>query len=203
MGDRDMRFEAVVLLRAGAEDALEQQRITRGARRFDGLLRGLAALRERRDRTAQVAAPRGGRVSAFAGKIAAKTGDFAGNENSIGGQWLKVHGVKHARLMRIGCRIRGINPAILTRLQSLRVVLRGGPPPAIESRKRDAPPAQPVVTNRFSCLYAHDHCGILFDLADLTELDVFRETGHERGVEAGAAEIPGAETRKKEKQHAT
>src|SRR5713226_6683858 len=96
-----------------------------------------------------------------------------------------------------------MNPAILARLQFLHIVFRGSPASAVESRERDAPPAQPVVANRLSRLHAHDDRGILFDLADLTELDVFRETGHQRRAEAGPAEVPGAETRKKEKQHAT
>src|SRR5439155_21100599 len=77
------------------------------------------------------------------------------------------------------------------------------PPPPVERRERTAPPAQPVVTHRLSRLHAHHYCGILFDFADLTKLDVFGEAAHERGAEAGAAEVPGAETRKKEKQHAT
>jgi len=42
-------------------------------------------------------------------------------------------------------------------------------------------PAQPVVGNRLAGLYAHDDRGILFDLADLTELDVSGETGHQEG----------------------
>src|SRR5260370_366911 len=81
--------------------------------------------------------------------------------------------------------------------------LGGGKREARESRKGEAIPVELVVTNRFSCLYAHNHRGILFDLADLTELDVFGETGHERGAKAGATEVARAETREKEKQHAT
>src|SRR5712692_7447993 len=144
------------------------------------------------------------RVAVFAVEISFERNDLAGNENSVGGQGLEVNGVDHSRLRRI-CfprYIRGANPAVIIRLQFLRIVLRGAPPSAVEGRKRDAPPAQPVVTNRLARLYAHDDRGILFDFADLTEFDVFRETGHEGGTEAGPAEVAGAETREKEKKHA-
>src|SRR2546421_938036 len=144
------------------------------------------------------------RVSAFAGKISTKTSDPSGDENSIGGKRFEVYGVEHARIMRIrlGCRIRG-NPAILFGLQLFRLVIRRSPPPPVKGRERDAPPAQPVVIHRLTRLHAHYYCRIPFDFADLTELDVFGEAGHKRRAEAGAAEISGAETRKKEKQHAT
>src|SRR5258708_11660323 len=151
------------------------------------------------------AANRVERIAVFAVEISFERDDSAGNENGVGGYGFKVDGVDHSRVGRIPF-LRGIsrvNPATIARVQFLCAAIHGAPPPAVESRKRDAPPAQPVVSNRFSCLYAHDHRGILFDLADLTKLDVSRETGHERGAEAGAAEVPGAETREKEKQHAT
>src|SRR6266513_3164061 len=150
------------------------------------------------------AANRGKRVSAFAGKISAKTSDSSGDENSIGGKRFEVDGVEHARIMRIlGCRIRGVNPAILFGLELLRLGIRRSPPPPVEGRERNAPPAQPVVTHRLTRLHAHYYCGIPFDFADLTKLDVFGEAGHKRRAEAGAAEISRAETRKKEKQHST
>src|SRR6266853_4103480 len=151
------------------------------------------------------AAHRGKRVSAFAGKISAKTSDSSGDENSIGGKWFEVYGVEHARIMRIGlgCRIRGVNPAILFGLQLFRLVIRRSPPPPVKGRECNAPPAQPVVTHRLTRLHAHYYCGIPFDFPDLTELDVFGKAGHKRRAEAGAAELSGAETRKKEKQHAT
>ena len=150
------------------------------------------------------AAHRGKRVSAFTGKISAKTSDSPGDENGIGGKRFEVYGVEHARIMRIGlgCRIRG-NPPILFGLQFFRLVIRRSPPPPVKGRERNAPPAQPVVTDWLTRLHAHYYCGIPFDFADLTELDVFGEAGHKRRAEAGAAEISGAETRKKEKQHAT
>src|SRR6267154_1810591 len=94
------------------------------------------------------AAHRGKRVSAFAGKISAKTSDSSGDENSIGGKRFEVYGVEHARIMRIGlgCRIRGVNPAILFGLQLFRLVIRRSPPPPVKGRECNAPPAQPVIS---------------------------------------------------------
>ncbi len=145
------------------------------------------------------------RTPALAAKISFQRNGFAGNKNGVGGHGFQIYGVNHAGIERI-CfprRIRGADPSILAGLQFLRVLLRRGPPFAVEGCKRDASPAQPLVSNRLAGLHAHDYRGILFDFADLTEFHAFGETGHERGIEAGAPKVPGIEAREAEKQHAT
>src|SRR6266566_1215442 len=96
-----------------------------------------------------------------------------------------------SRLDTTGCAGEGL---------PLRVGLGGTPPLSIKSRKSNPSPAQPVVSNRLPRLHAHDHGGVLLDLADFTQLHIIGEAAHQRGTEAGAAQITGAKARKKEKQ---
>ncbi len=59
------------------------------------------------------------------------------------------------------------------------------------------------ITHRLAGAHAHDDGRIFLDLANLAELDIVAEPGHQRWLQTGAAQITGAETRKEEKQRAT
>ena len=58
------------------------------------------------------------------------------------------------------------------------------------------------ITHRFAGAHAHHNRGIFLDLADLAQLDVVAEAGHQRRLQTRAAQIAGAETRKEEKESA-
>src|SRR6266566_1215440 len=96
-----------------------------------------------------------------------------------------------SRLDTTGCAGEGL---------LLRLLMESGGVPPSPTRKGNPSPAQPVVSNRLPRLHAHDHGGVLLDLADFTQLHIIGEAAHQRGTEAGAAQITGAKARKKEKQ---
>ena len=96
-----------------------------------------------------------------------------------------------------------MNPAIGLHSKYLRGARAGTPTLPVKGGQRDASPAQPFVSDWLASLHAHHDLGAFLDLADLAQLDVVREPGHQRWAEADAAQIAGLEPREEEKEHAS